>query len=145
MDLGVPAEDARPVVQIFKAGSNFSATKDRLFALVEALLPACATNSTLQKLFIVRDKVVAHQEQLTDAIHELVKELPSLHELEKLNEWSMSFCQFITCLLSNESFAPHAVSARMAALYVVAKILGKDFESGANYEEREAFFKKSEW
>jgi hypothetical protein len=33
----------------------------------------------------------------------------------------------------------------MAALYVVAKILDKDFESGANYEEREAFFKKSEW
>ena len=75
----------------------------------------------------------------------MVKDLPSLDEMEKLNAWSMSFCEFIACLLSNESFAPHGVSARMAALHVVAKILDKDFEAGANYSERETFFKKSEW
>jgi hypothetical protein len=129
----------------FKAGSGSSATKDRLFALLEPLLPACATNRTLEKLFLVRDKVVAHQEQLTDAVQAMVKDLPSLDEMEKLNAWSMSFCEFIACLLSNESFAPHGVSARMAALHVVAKILDKDFETGANYSERETFFKKSEW
>jgi hypothetical protein len=145
IDLGLAADDATPIVEAFKAGSNVSATKDRLFALVEPLLPALVNNSALQKLFIVRDKVVAHQEQLTDAMHELVKDLPSLDELEKLNEWSMSFCQFITCLLSNETFAPHAVSARMAALHIVAKLLGKDFESDTSYEEWEAVFKKSEW
>jgi hypothetical protein len=145
VDLGVCVQDARLIVHGFKAGSDYSATKDRLFALLEPLLPARATNSTLEKLFLVRDKVVAHQEQLTDAVHELVKDLPSLGEMEKVNAWSMSFCEFIACLLSNESFAPHAVSARMAALHVVAKILGKDFESGGCYSERKAFFKKSEW
>jgi hypothetical protein len=145
VDLGVCAEDARLIVHGFKAGSDYSPTKARLFALLEPLLPACATNSTLDKLFLVRDKVVAHQEQLTDAVRGLVKDLPSLDELEKLNAWSMSFCEFIACLLSNETFLPHPVSARMAALHVVAKILGKDFETGANYNERETFFKKSEW
>jgi hypothetical protein len=145
VDLGVCAEDARLIVNGFKSGSDYSATKDRLFAHLEPLLPTCATNSTLEKLFLVRDKVIAHQEQLTDAVHELVKYLPSLHEMETLNAWSMSFCEFMACLLSNETFLPHAVSARMAALHVVAKILGKDFESGANYDECEAFFKKSEW
>lgn len=75
----------------------------------------------------------------------LVKYLLSFDEMEKLNAWSMSFCEFIACLLSNETFLPHAVSARMAALHVVAKILGKDFDTGANYDEQEAFFKKSVW
>jgi hypothetical protein len=145
VDLGVSAADARLIVNGFKAGSDYSATKDRLFAHLEPLLPTCATNSTLEKLFLVRDKVIAHQEQLTDTVHELVKYLPSLHEMETLNAWSMSFCELMACLLSNETFLPHAVSARMAALHVVAKILGKDFESGANYDECEAFFKKSEW
>ena len=144
VNLGVCVEDARLIVHGFKAGSGSSATKDRLFALLEPLLPACATNSTLEKLFLVRDKVVAHQEQLTGAMHGRVKDLPSLDEMEKLNAWSMSFCEFVACLLSNESFLPHPVSARMAALHVVAKILGKDFENGANYDECEAFFKKSE-
>ena len=108
-------------------------------------MPACATNSTLEKLFLVRDKVIAHQEQLTDAVRGLVKYLPSLDEMLKLNAWSMRFCEFMACLLSNESFLPHSVSARMAALHVVAKILGKDFENGGCDNEREAFFKKSEW
>jgi hypothetical protein len=145
VNLGIRVEDARLIVRGFRAGSDYLATKDHLFALLEPLLPACATNSTLQKLFLVRDKVIAHQEQLTDAVRGLVKYLPSLDEMEKLNAWSMSFCEFTACLLSNESFLPHAVSARMAALHVVAKILGKDFESGGCYGEGEDFFKKSEW
>jgi hypothetical protein len=145
LNLGVCVEDARLIVHGFKARSDYSATKDRLFALLEPVLPACATNSTLQKLFLVRDKVIAHQEQLTDAVRGLVKYLPPLDEMEKLNAWSMSFCEFTACLLSNESFLPHPVSARMAALHVVAKILGKDFESGGCYSEGEDFFKKSEW
>jgi hypothetical protein len=145
VDLGLCTEDATLIVHGFKAGSDSSATKDRLFARLEPLLPARATNSTLEKLFLVRDKVIAHQEQLTAAVHEMVKYLPSVDEMVKLNAWSMSFCQFMACLLSNETFLPHPVSARMAALHVVAKILGKDFETGANYDECEAFFRKSEW
>ena len=82
---------------------------------------------------------------MTDAGRGLVKYLPSFDEMEKLNAWSMSFCEFIACLLSNQSFPPHGVSARMAALHVVAKILGKDFDTGANYAEQEAFFMKSGW
>ena len=140
VDLGVCAEDARLIVHGFKAGSG-SATKDRLFELLEPLLPACATNSTLEKLFLVRDKVVAHQEQLTGAMHGRVKDLPSLDEMEKLNAWSMSFCEFAACLLSNESFLPHPVSARMAALHVVAKILGKDLAGGGCYSEGEDFLR----
>jgi hypothetical protein len=66
--------------------------------------------------------------------------LPSLDEIETLNSWSMSFCEFTACMLSNESFLPHSVSARMAALHVVAKILGKDLECGGCYSEGEDFF-----
>jgi hypothetical protein len=47
--------------------------------------------------------------------------------------------------MTNESFLPHtALSARMAALNVVAKILGKNFDpGGADYQEREEFYRKS--
>jgi hypothetical protein len=78
---------------------------------------------------------------LTDAVRGLVKYLPSLDEIETLNAWSMSFCEFRACMLSNESFLPHPVSARMAALHVVAKILGKDLAGGGCYSEGEDFLR----
>jgi hypothetical protein len=71
-----------------------------------------------------------------------VQHLPSLDDLEKLNHWSCRFCQLLACTLTNETFAPHAVSARMAALDVVAKVLEKKFDSlkgGVDYEE---FYRK---
>jgi hypothetical protein len=54
VNLEVSVEDARLIVHGFKARPDYSATKDRLFTLLEPLLPACATNSTLQKLSWLR-------------------------------------------------------------------------------------------
>jgi hypothetical protein len=65
--------------------------------------------------------------------------------MEKINNWASNFCELIALIMTNETLLPHAVSARMAALHVVAKVLGKNFDSatdGAAYQEREAFFRR---
>jgi hypothetical protein len=63
--------------------------------------------------------------------------------MEKINNWACTFCQFTGDLMTNESFSPHTVSARMAALNIAAKLLDKKFDhGGADYQEREAFFSR---
>jgi hypothetical protein len=66
--------------------------------------------------------------------------------MEKINNWASNFCELICCIMTNETLLPHTVSARMAALHVVAKVLDKRFDSatdGASYQAREAFFRRS--
>ena len=65
--------------------------------------------------------------------------------MEKINNWASDFCELISCIMTNETLMPHAVSARMAALHIVAKVLDKKFDSatdGASYQEQEAFFRR---
>jgi hypothetical protein len=48
--------------------------------------------------------------------------------------------------MTSETLLLHTVSARMAALHVVAKVLDKRFDSatdGASYQAQEAFFRRS--
>ena len=145
VDLGVSDADAQRIVQGLNTRGNYSQARDDLFSNIERLMPTRENNPTLEKLFLVRDKVVAHQERLDCALHERMKHLPSLDDMEKVNDWSSNLCQLIACMLTNETLLPHGVSARMAALKVVAKVLDKKFDpekGGAAYEEWVAFYKK---
>ncbi len=146
VDLGVSDADAQRIVQGFNTRGNYSQARDDLFSNIERLMPTCKNNSTLEKLFLVRDKVVAHQERLDCALHEQVNHLPSLDDMEKVNDWSSNFCQLIACMLTSETLLPHGVSARMAALHIVAKVLDKEFypsKDRAADEEWDAFYKRA--
>ena len=54
-------------------------------------------NSSLTTLFDYGNKFVAHQERLNDAVKEQLRYLPSLYEMEKLNEWTSNFCELAGC------------------------------------------------
>jgi hypothetical protein len=99
-------------------------------------------NSSLKTLVGYRNKFVAHQERVNDAVKEQLRYLPSLDEMTKINEWANNFCQLVACVLTDTSFLSNGPSARMAALHVVAKVLDIDLDR-ASYQEREAFYKKS--
>jgi len=126
IDLGIGKKAADEIIRKLAARSDRAQQLHSLFSAIEARIPTCQNNRTLEKLFLIRDKVVAHQERLDCARQEEVQQLPSLDDLEKLNHWSSSFCQLIACTLTNETFAPHTVSARMAALDVVVRVLRKN-------------------
>jgi len=49
-------------------------------------------------------------------------------------------------MLTNETLLPHGVSARMAALHIVAKVLDKEFHPSKHRiadEERDAVYKRA--
>ncbi len=145
IELGVGDAEATNIVTGFKTKSALSQTRDTLFNLLDDLMPTRKPGSPLEQLFLFRDKVVAHQERVGCALAAQLKHLPCVDEMEKINNWASNFCELITLIMTNETLLPHAVSARMAALHVVAKVLGKNFDSatdGAAYQEREAFFRR---
>jgi hypothetical protein len=145
IDLGVSDAQATNIVTGFNTRSAFPQTRDTLFNLLDDLMPTRKANSPLEQLFLFRDKVVAHQERVGCALAAQLKYLPSVGDMDKINNWSSNFCELISCIMTNETLLPHTVSARMAALHVVAKVLDKNFDSatgGASYQEREAFFRK---
>jgi len=112
---------------------------------LENLMPSRHLQS-LDQIFIYRNKTLAHQQSINDELKEQLRFLPSLDEMERINNWASNFCRLVAHAMTNTTFLPHAVSARMAALNVVAKVLGKNFDTaqgGAAYQEREAFYKKT--
>lgn len=117
------------------------ASKIDLLNSVNKSLTNLEKSSSLDKLRVLRNKVVAHQDRVCDDVKEEMKYLPSLDEMEKLSNWAADFCQFTACVMSDTSLGSSGPSARMAALHVVAKILGKDFDRGS-YQEREDFFRR---
>jgi len=145
IDLGVSDHDATKIIMDFRKGSDFLQTRDNLFMTLGQLIPTRENNSSLQKLFFVRDKVIAHQERVNSSKSEQLEYLPSLDDMENINNWGSNFCRLVACIMTNTTLLPHAVSARMAALSVVEKVLGKNFDpskGGAAYQEWEAFYKK---
>jgi hypothetical protein len=144
IDLGVCDVAATRIVSGFKRSSTFPETRELLLQIVEPLIPTCDNNPVLKQLFTVRDKFIAHQERMCLSVIEQYKLLPCLQDMETLNNWACTFCQFTCCIMTNETYLPHTVSARMAALNVVAKVLGKNFDdpSAIDYQQREAFYKR---
>jgi hypothetical protein len=78
------------------------------------------------------------------SVREQCERLPSLDDMEKLNNWACTFCELTCCIMTNETCLSHTVHARMAALNVVAKVLGKNFDNPGHpdYQEREAFYQR---
>jgi hypothetical protein len=145
IELGVGDAEATNIVTGFKTKYALSKTKDTLFNRLDDLMPARKPNSPLEQLFLFRDKIVAHQERVGCALAAQLKYLPCVDDIEKINNWAGNFCELMSCIMTNETLLPHAVSARMAALHVVAKVLDKKFDlitGGASYEDREEFFRK---
>jgi hypothetical protein len=143
--LGVGDGEASNIVTGYKTRSALEQTRDTLFNLLDDFMPSKKPSSPLEQLFLFRDKVVAHQERVGCALAAQLKHLPCVDDMEKINNWASDFCELISCIMTNETLMPHAVSARMAALHVVAKVLDKKFDSatdGASYQEQEAFFRR---
>jgi hypothetical protein len=144
LSLGVDDTEATNIVTDFHTRSAFPHTRDVLFNVIDDLMPTCKTNATLEQLFRFRDKAVAHQERVGCALTTQLKYLPCVDAMEKINDWAINFCQLLVCTMTNEALLPHAVSARMSALHVVAKVLDKNFDivtDAESYQEREAFFR----
>jgi hypothetical protein len=97
-------------------------------------------NENLKKLFGCRDKILAHQERLTNDLKDEFKFWPSLGSMEEINGWAENFCTLSVSLLSNITLLPPSFSARIAALNVVAKVLDKNFETGC--KDHENFYKR---
>ncbi len=138
--LGLCDVDATRIVNDLNQKASFQQTKDDLLQIIDDLVSAYGNNPTLKQLFLVRDKFIAHQERTCFLLKGQLGFLPSLDEMEKINNWARAFCEFVCCIMTNETFLPHTVSARMAALNVVAKILGKNFDD--DYQEEEAFISR---
>ena len=144
IDLGVFDVAATRIVSGFRKSSTFSNSRDDLIENIAPLIPTCDTNSTLEQLFTVSAKFIAHQERICLSVREQCERLPSTDEMEKINNWARIFCQFTCCIMTNETCLPHTVSARMAAMNVAAKFLGKNFDDprSPDYSQREAFYKR---
>ncbi len=146
--LGAPEETASKILARLLTNSDFADIRTKIFEIVDKSMPCCQPGSPLDRLFLHRNKTIAHQEQLT-TVTEYVKEalacLPSLDQMLTLNKWAMDFCRLVVTALSNGTLLPHPTSARIAALNVVAKVLGKNFDpakNGAAYEEWEDFYSR---
>jgi hypothetical protein len=140
-NLGICKADANYIVNNFHRGGALTAAKTNLLNLIRKTMPA-PENSSLKTLVGYRNKFVAHQERVNDAVKEQLRYLPSLDEMTKINEWANNFCHLVAYVLTDTSFLSNGPSARMAALHVVAKVLDIDLDR-ASYQEREAFYKKS--
>jgi AbiU2 len=143
--LGVPQDDACNIVMKFHRGMDLPETKTDLLKLLNSRIPNNET-AALKTLLTYRNKFVAHQERVSDVVKAQVANLPSLDAMEKITEWASNFCELVACVLTNMTLLSNSgPSARIAALHVVAKILGKDFhpsKDGASYQEWETFYSR---
>jgi hypothetical protein len=145
-DLEMSHEVAARIVGGFRTRTDFAATKAFLFDSIDALVPTRKRCAALEKLITRRDKIVVHQERVSDDVKEELKYLPSIMEIQTLNKWASNFCRFMACIMSNATLITNGPSARIAALNVIAKVLGKNFDlssGGAAYQECEEFYKST--
>ena len=146
VELGVAIEDANALVNKFGCKDAFDDSKSEMLTLLDRLMPDRETHPALKKLFRHRNKVVAHEEKLDSILSEQLKFVPSLGDMHDLNKWAGDFSRFALCVLTpNETIIDSCISARMAALNVAAKLLGKTFDDpsksfAANAADRSAFF-----
>jgi HEPN superfamily AbiU2-like protein len=149
VDLGIPADNAQEILAQLNSASKFNIGKGRFATALDTSMPNKERSPPLNKLFLLRNKVVAHQDRVSDAVREELKFLPTFEEMEALNRWAKTFCLLLYRVLTPITMVDSVKSARMAALNVVAKVLGKTFDDTSksvieNWSDREAFFKRLE-
>jgi hypothetical protein len=136
IDLGASEDTAAEIVTRLRGNGDFADTKTKIFELIDQQMPRRKNGSPLRRLFTHRDKNIAHQEQLIEApeyVKEAPKSLPSFEDMLSLNKWASDFCRLVVTLLSNESLLTSPVSAQIAALNVVEKVLGKKFDPSKRF------------
>jgi hypothetical protein len=136
--LGTPQQGAMELAEKLK--TSFDKTKTEFIAALERLLPTRDNDAALSRLLTYRNKIGAYQERLSDALNDELRSLPSLHDMERLNKWSINFCTLCISLLTpNVTLLQNGRSSRIAALNVAVKVLDKKFDTLA--DER-AFFSR---
>jgi hypothetical protein len=141
IELGVPEPDAKRIIAEFRTNHDFPTTKKEFLSMLKSKMPRSGRNPSLRQIFLYRNKVAAHQEALTDAVEHQLRDLPSIDEMEKLNKWAIDFCLLVRSIMTNGTYLRHGVSARIAALNVVAKVLGKNF-GPSERQERKTFYSR---
>jgi len=142
-ELGISKKEATNLTTGLRA--TYDDTKSQFIAAVKGVMPNRQNNDALERLFVYRNKMVAHQERLDEALKEQLNSLPSLVEMERLNNWATDFCILSISLLTNTTLLVSGPSARMAALNVAAKLLDKKFDLSTGSEalvEQRAFFSR---
>ncbi len=101
---------------------------DRLFSLIESQMPTENNTAALKNIFTIRNKVLAHQENLFVTDENLPEDLPPIDELENLNSWAINLCLFATEVLCQHTILDTQIaSSKIATLKIIAKALNKDF------------------
>lgn len=144
--LSIPEAEANKVVEALHRENNFEAARSGMLAVIEDMIPTIERDTSLNRLFLARNKMIAHQEQLDKFLKEELRLLPPLEEIERLADWVWNFCKLLYCVLTPDSVPVETVvSGKIAALNVAAKVLGKDFDDPSkspleNFQERNAFY-----
>lgn len=141
-ELIIPEEIATHIISKFKHENKFEEAKKELIQAIKDVFPKKDQGTPLKKIFTVRHKFLAHQEQLSDILKEQAKSLPSLLEMEKLNEWAFNFCRLFVCIfVPSTRLDDGGPSAHTATLSVVKIVLKKDFQ---NWQDEDDFYKRAE-
>lgn len=141
--LGFSPENARKFICASVSEETFAPLRDTFFRSLKEFMPQITEGSALDRLIRFRNKVGAHQEKLNDMDKELVKTLPQLEEIAAINKWADNFCKFVVhAIMQNTSLSSPSTSARMAAKNVIAKVIGKDFDDLANFDEYLKFMQR---
>ncbi|HAX92018.1 MAG TPA: hypothetical protein DCY07_07410 [Rhodospirillaceae bacterium] len=129
--LGIQKEKVTNLLTSLSSPDAFDPTKARLLRLLECARPSEGSSSSLKKIFDYRNKIGAHQEQLTAEAKNKLRLLPSIDEMDELWLWADNFCKFVVSTLGGYVLHPSGRSTKTATLNVVAKIL--DIDGAENY------------
>jgi hypothetical protein len=136
--LGISEVDAIKVMTDLR--DSFDKSKIVFLDIIEKLLPNRHKDNALARLVTYRNKLGAHQQRLDEALKQELAFLPSLDDMERLNNWAANFCLLCIQLLTpNVTFLRNTRSSRMAALNVALKLPAKNFD---NADDEEQFFSR---
>ncbi len=144
--IGVPADTASEIVLRLNKRDTFDAAKKEMLAEILSHLPSAKSDKSLKRIFTVRNKSLAHQEELDNVLEEQVKFLPSLEEMERLNNWAIHFCELLSDVF-NQQLPVTSKCSHMATKNVIKKFLGLNFDDPSltemdNFEARKRFYAK---
>jgi hypothetical protein len=128
--MGIAAQNAQNLIAGLR--DSFDTKRSEFLTCVESSMPKRDQNEPLERLFLCRDKMLAHQERLNYDLRERLEYLPSLASMEFINCWAENFVIMVISLLTpNVTLLPPSVSGRAAALNVAAKLLDMNFLPGS--------------
>jgi hypothetical protein len=134
--------------RITSGSLGFEERKSLLLCSLRGLLPTPNLKIQLDRLFTYRDKALAHQDRIDDALKEQFKSLPSLADMGALNDAAGKLCELVSPLFFNTGlFRNSGPSNWMSTLNVIKKFLNISFDdpnktASENYKEQEDFYRR---